>query len=171
MRKAHPLRLSAAAAIALAVWLAWPSRNVHGNPLQEKLLSQCVTANGMTVRLYEGNGGATTAYWYTVTTQGGVLDPERQVLFTYASPALESVACAGSGIRVAGELRTFSFPEVQIRALRDQPLALWRGVEKSGVTVQPMTITRYVLAAALSVVALVLLVLARRRPAAEADAA
>jgi hypothetical protein len=84
----------------LGLWLLLPGRNIAGNPSFEREIRRCRLPNGDLVRLYEGNGGATTAFWYTVTHDGGWLSPERQVLFSYGSPEVKEIACGPSGVEL-----------------------------------------------------------------------
>jgi hypothetical protein len=84
----------------LGLWLLLPGRNAAGNPSLEREIRRCNLPNGDLVRLYEGNGGATTAFWYTVTHDSGWLSPERQVLFSYGSPEVQEIACGPSGVEL-----------------------------------------------------------------------
>ncbi len=154
--------------MAAAIWLAWPSRNFHGNPALERVTAECRTAAGTVVRVYEGNGGATSAYWYTVTAQGGFYTPERQVLFAYGSPVIDSLSCGGDGVRLVAQTRTLTMSEADIARLRHEPRTYWRGTEKPLGT-QPLTLARYGLAAVLALISVALWVFRRRKAALETD--
>jgi hypothetical protein len=84
----------------LGVWLLLPGRNIAGNPSFEREVRRCRLPDGDLVRLYEGNGGATTAFWYTVTHDGGWLSPERQILFSYGSPEVQEIGCSPVGVEL-----------------------------------------------------------------------
>lgn len=115
------------------VWLAvaaccWPTgRNpAGGNPDQETLLTTCATG-GWQVRLYEGDGGATTAYWSTVTVERPGR-PERQVFFAYADPLVDALVCDDAGVELrAGGALVRELAVGELEALRSQPISLWRG--------------------------------------------
>src|SRR3954467_4236823 len=91
--------------LTLGVWLLLPSRNVLGNPAFETLQGSCRIAHGTLVRLYRGDGGATTGYWYSVTTQPGFPWTERQIYGAYSSPVVESVSCHGDSVSLHGQLQ------------------------------------------------------------------
>lgn len=85
--------------IASGLYLLLPGRNVFGNPAFEREFQRCsVPGSGEVVRLYEGNGGATTAFWYTVTFDEGWLARERQIFFAYGSPEIKRVVCRGDAV-------------------------------------------------------------------------
>jgi len=117
---------AASALLLIAGWLALPSRNVYGNPWAEELKQDCAFSNGTKARLYLGNGGATTAYWYTVTVETGLLSPERQVAFSYSEPTLSELECRDDRLVISGgERLVIAASEFADR--RDAPLIYWRG--------------------------------------------
>ena len=117
----------AAALTAIAIWLALPSRNAFGNPSMEEQISSCSTSEGNEIRLYRGNGGATTAYWYTVISEGGLFEREKQILFTYSSPEITSIDCEGAALNVSGRAYSAKFSSDQLAVLRQAPHVYWRG--------------------------------------------
>jgi hypothetical protein len=113
--------------VVAAVWLAVPSRNVYGNPWSEQLVHECALADGTRARLYAGDGGgATTAFWYSVTVENGLLAPERQVAFSYSAPTLSELECRDDRIVVSGGDRII-IATSDLKARRDAPLTYWRG--------------------------------------------
>ena len=102
---------------ALLIWLLIldlkTSRNYRGNPAFETLKAECVLSGGEKVRLYEGNGGATTAYWYTVTFETTSVS-EQQVIFSYAYPTIESLSCEDQQIQIdpIGGKQTFTIDDL-----------------------------------------------------------
>ncbi len=146
---------------ALALWAAWPSRNAHGNPSLEHLLAQCRTSSGTSVRLYEGNGGATTDFWYTVTVTSTTLGAERQVLFVDGSPVLRGLACNTAGVQIETASTAIAIAETEFAALRGQPRAIWRGKERD-IGTNPLIQMQRNLAALCAVAAIASLFLARR---------
>lgn len=119
-----------------AAWLAWPSRNQHGNPEMESLISSCRTSEPMTVRLYRGNGGATVAHWYSVTVESDTLGNEKQVLFAYRLPKLQSIECADDKLRIQGEAFSRTIDVLELQRLRNTPEQYWDGT-KSHRGIQP----------------------------------
>jgi hypothetical protein len=123
----YALAGSIAALLAAAVWLMLPGRNVHGNPWLEEPIASCSLPSGVLARFYEGNGGATTDYWYTITVRGGGFKSERQIFFAYGLPKIESLECASGEVRLIGESEHYRLPERAFEALRGEPMSFWRG--------------------------------------------
>jgi hypothetical protein len=146
-----------------AVWLVLPGRNMYGNPWSEELKQTCMLPDGTTARLYLGNGGATTAFWYTVTVQSGLLSPERQIAFSYSSPAWETLSCGTGVISVSGDGSTITFSPSDLSLRRRSPLTYWRGELEIAQPTWTVIDTARSLAAAASAVAAVWLVVAARR--------
>ncbi len=117
--------------MATAAWLAWPSRNQHGNPDMEELLGSCKTDELVTARLYKGNGGATTSYWYSVTLEGDALGKEKQVLFSYASPELHAIECVGDAAIVKGSGFSKRIEVTAFQQLREEPAQFWSGKQET----------------------------------------
>jgi len=147
--------------LLLACWAAWPSRNLHGNPSLEHLLAQCATFSGDVVRLYEGNGGATTNYWYTVTVTPRSFASERQILFAYGSPVLRGLTCGAEAVHIETDAAPISIPESKFAHLHERPRALWHNTERD-VGTQPFLNARRALAAAFAVCAVIAFYLGRR---------
>lgn len=126
---------------AAGMWFLWPGRNVFGNPAMEDMEQSCRVPNTRAiVRMYTGSGGATTATWYSVTFEEGLLGRERQIFYTYSSPSITSVACHSEGVTVSTSGGTFNYSLEQIRSqLRREPVGFWRGRREKPST-QPLTV-------------------------------
>ena len=116
-----------AALLAAGVFLSYPERNLYGSPSWEELTQTCTTPDGTTVRLYVGNAGATTSFWYSVTTGAGFLSLEKQVMYAYGSPKLSAITCARNLITIFSPEQEFSFTEAELLVLRDTPRAYSQG--------------------------------------------
>lgn len=117
--------------IALGLYFLVPGRNAFGNPLFERELQRCsIPGSSEVLRLYEGNGGATTAFWYTVTFDGGWLSRERQIFYSYGNPEVKRIACREDAVDLIleeGEPPE-SLPLQKVRReLRSRPIALSMG--------------------------------------------
>jgi hypothetical protein len=140
------LRWTAALSLcALGIYLLWPPRNLFGNPADEKLLQRCTLTDGAEVRLYQGNGGATVAFWYTVTHARGWREPERQIFYAYGYPEIRGIACRPDGVALTladglGERRE-SLSLARVRGeLRRRPVTLSRGERLEGGGLRPANI-------------------------------
>ena len=109
--------------LAAGVWLSYPERNLYGSASWGELTQTCTTPDGTTVRLYVGNAGATTSFWYSVTTESGFLSLERQVMYAYSSPKLSAITCTRNLVVISSPEYEFSFTEAELQALRDTPRA------------------------------------------------
>ncbi|PWB68257.1 hypothetical protein C3F09_11995 [candidate division GN15 bacterium] len=114
------------------MWLLLPTRNKVGNPKSESLIQQCGLPSGAgIVRLYLGDGGATTAFWYTVTLDDGPLSFERQIFFSYSEPDICSIECMGDSILL--NCNFWTEPKIAIplseakTTLRQRPIVYYRG--------------------------------------------
>jgi len=118
MRKASAL-VQCILALLLAILgikLLLPDRNVWGNPQLETLMMQCqIPSTEAIIRLYQGNGGATVAYWYSVTFDNGKFLGEKQIFHTYAYPSIKSIDCRADGVTVLADEQTFNFNLEQIK--------------------------------------------------------
>lgn len=82
------------------LYCAAPSRNVAGNPHFETLIDSCTLDPSKAVaRLYQGNGGATTAFWYTATLDPAGWSPERQIYYSYRTGP-KSLLCDSDGLHL-----------------------------------------------------------------------
>jgi hypothetical protein len=140
------LRWSSALGLcALGIYFLLPSRNLFGNPADERELQHCNLADGAEVRLYEGNGGATMAFWYTVTHARGWREPERQIFYAYGYPEIRGVACQSDAVVLtlsdgSGE-RQEALPLARIRReFRHRPVTLSRGERLEGRGLRPVSI-------------------------------
>jgi hypothetical protein len=104
--------------LAGSAWLCMPRRS-H---TFAELRSQCRWRDGVTVRFWEGNGGATTAFWYSVTVQPGMPWTEREVFFSYSNPVVASVTCEPEGIVVTANGTALTLKAVDL--LSDPPSSL-----------------------------------------------
>jgi hypothetical protein len=131
-------------ALALAIWgikQLLPERNVFGNPQSETLVTQCqIPATKATVRLYEGNGDATVANWYSVTLDGGSFSREKQFFYTYGWPSIKSIECRAAEVVIITEDKRFNLALKQIKnELIHQPMGSYKG-EPQKPFVQPLRI-------------------------------
>src|SRR5262245_62058671 len=119
--------LSASFALA-ALWLLAPSRNAAGNPSFEERQDSCTEpTSGTDFTLYRGNGGATVAFWYTVTANPLGLARERQVFFSYSSPVITGLTCAPKSIELVSDPSNIMLDMEHLEDLREHPLAYWEG--------------------------------------------
>lgn len=131
-------------ALALAIWgikQLLPERNVFGNPELEKLVTQCqIPAAQLTVRLYEGNGDATVANWYSVTLEGGNFSREQQFFYTYGWPSIKSIECRSTEVVIIAEDKRFNLTLKQIKhELIHHPMGFYKGQPQESF-VQPLRI-------------------------------
>jgi hypothetical protein len=130
---------------ALGIYLLLPPRNLFGNPADEQQLQRCTLADGAEIRLYQGNGGATTAFWYTVTHAKGWREPERQIFYAYGYPEIRAIACRPDAVVLTladgfGE-RSESLSLARVhRELRHRPVTLSRGERLEGRGLRPASI-------------------------------
>jgi hypothetical protein len=105
-------------------------RNTFGNPAIEDLLEQCrLSASGATVRLYRGNGGATTEFSYSVTFQAGSQKPEQQFFYAYGAPAIEHIECKNGEVTLVfldGDTRTIFASQIT-NFLLNRPIGFHNG--------------------------------------------
>jgi hypothetical protein len=109
-----------------------PGRNVAGNPSMERLVQRCTLPGSTVIRLYRGEGGATVAFWYTLTRERPGA-PEQQFWFSYAEPAVAGIACRPGGVlsveldeRGPVQRETYTAGRIE-RDLVPRPLVYWRG--------------------------------------------
>ena len=112
-------------------WLAFSGRGVLGHlPGAETVIDSCQSSRGETIRLYEGNLGATTAYWYRVTLQSSFFATERRFFQAYSRPVIESVDCLEDSVALRGPHGrtefTFSLSQVSSQLLAE-PLSFYYG--------------------------------------------
>lgn len=119
--------------VATGVYLAVPSRNAHGNPWREREMASCILSDSAEVKLYQGEAGAGSATWYSVTHNPKGLEPERQILYRYRSPGLYDVVCDAGGVVIQTDGEPITISTAQARQLRewppgDRPPRLWRWI-------------------------------------------
>jgi hypothetical protein len=116
---------------ACARQAAAPARDaVAGNPAMETLLQRCtVPGTSTTIRLYRGNGGATTAFWYSLTRERPG-SRETEFWSSYGTPVVTGIACRAGGVELIGErasaVATLTADAIE-RDLVPRPLVYWRG--------------------------------------------
>lgn len=115
----------AAGLAAFALWIAIPGRNAQGNPFLEDEIDRCTTPSGTTFRLYQGNGGATTSFWFTLTSKHGIFSREKQIVYSYDSPEFRSVSCTNDQTILAGPKTTIRFGTSELTAMRNTPMSYW----------------------------------------------
>lgn len=143
MRKASAL-VQCILALLLAIWgvkLLLPDRNVWGNPQLETLMMQCqIPSTEAVIRLYQGNAGATVAYWYSVTFDNGKFPTEKQIFHTYAYPSIQSIDCRPDEVTVLADEQSWTFSLKEIKnQLINQPIGFYRG-EPQQKSIQPLRI-------------------------------
>jgi hypothetical protein len=99
------------------------------------LLNSCeVPATGDTIRLYEGNGGATTAFWYLATIQHPDDSAEYMFFHAYGSPFISDVECSTDSTTLIDDGRysggvhrewVFSLPEIEEDLIYDPYQLEW----------------------------------------------
>jgi hypothetical protein len=81
------------------------------------------------VRLYRGSGGASTAFWYSLTRERPGAR-ELQVWFSYASPEVTGLVCRRGEVELRGTapapVATLTGDAIE-RDLVPRPLVYWRG--------------------------------------------
>jgi uncharacterized protein YjeT (DUF2065 family) len=138
--------------VASGVYLVIPGRNVHGNPWREREIASCLLSDSAEVTLYQGDAGASSPNWYSVTHNPKGLEPERQILYRYRSPGLYDVVCDSAGFIIQTDGRPIAISKAQARQLRQRP---------SGA--QPLQLLRWLVGGALILAGGVLLWFLRPR--------
>ena len=125
----------------LGVKLLLPDRNVWGNPQFETLMMQCqIPSTEAIIRLYQGNGGATVAYWYSVTFDYGKFLGEKQIFYAYAYPSIQSIDCRADEVTVLADEQSWTFSLKEIKnQLINQPIGFYKG-ETQQKSIQPLRI-------------------------------
>lgn len=117
--------------LVLALWFLLPGRNQYGNPSMEQQASSCSCADGLIIRLYKGEEGATVAFWYTVTAEGGLFEREQQILFAYDSPVISNLSCEEGRVHLDGGAFRATLNSEDIKAMRQRPRHYWKGQLRS----------------------------------------
>lgn len=81
--------------LAGGLWLILSGKSIlHLLPLPEMEIGHCrIPGTGAVIRLYEGNLGATTSYWYTVTYQQNYFASEQTIFSSYGEPWYMGMNC------------------------------------------------------------------------------
>jgi hypothetical protein len=127
-------------------YLLVPSRNAHGNPWREREMASCMLPDTAEVILYEGDAGASSPNWYSVTHNPKGLEPERQIIYHVGVPGMYDVVCDSAGIVIQTDGQAITLSTAQVRQLRQQR----RGV-------QPLQLLLWVAGGALILAGAVLL--------------
>jgi hypothetical protein len=133
----YALRLFAIGLLACGVWLAVPRRG-H---LSEELLSSCRLEKGEVARLFRGNGGVTTAFWYSVTVQPEMPWTEREVFHSYSAPALTGLSCTGDHVVVTSPSAAWNIDASDVVAGRSDPVTFSYGHEYAGVSRRGLSVS------------------------------
>jgi hypothetical protein len=117
--------------VASGVYLVVPSRNAHGNPWREREMASCMLSDSAEVKLYQGDAGASSANWFSVTHNPKGLERERQILYRYRSPGLYDLVCDSAGVVIQTDGEPITISTAQARQLRqwprgEQPSRVWR---------------------------------------------
>jgi hypothetical protein len=86
-------------------------------------------SSGSVVRLFEGNGGATTAFWYSVTVQPGGPWTEREAFLAYSEPVVTGISCQGETIEVRPADGAWRIDAASFERGTLVPVRYWRGEE------------------------------------------
>jgi hypothetical protein len=123
------------ASIAIGVLLltasAWLSVPRRGHPFEE-LRSECRWQDGTRVRSWQGNGGATTAFWYSVTTQTSMPWTEREIFFSYSSPIVTSMTCESDGVVIIADGTAWTLKATDLLSNQPRSLQFDHGQQTSG---------------------------------------
>jgi hypothetical protein len=90
----------------LVLWGTWLALPRHSHTFED-LESSCRLRPGTLVRFFMGNGGATTAFWYSITVQPGAPWTEREVFHSYREPVVTAMVCHGETVSVSSATRTW----------------------------------------------------------------
>jgi hypothetical protein len=94
---------------------------------------QSIPGTDSVVRLYQGNGGATVSFWYSVTFRESLLQWERQFFYSYSYPSVRVIECHKDGVELvldsAGTSRTIPIAEIKGELMK-HPLILVDGKEE-----------------------------------------
>jgi hypothetical protein len=93
----------------------------------EEQEGSCSFGDGQTIRLYKGGAGATVAFWYSVTAEGGLFEREKQILFAYGSPVISSLSCEESRVELEGVQFRAVLEAEDIKDMRENPRQYWKG--------------------------------------------
>ncbi|TET53809.1 MAG: hypothetical protein E3J64_02970 [Anaerolineales bacterium] len=131
------LALLALVSLACGSLLVASGRGVLGHlPGAEVVIDECyLPGKGGTIRLYEGNVGATTSFWYLATLQRNFFAAERSFFQAYGHPPISSIDCQGGAVDLVGTGGDveFSFGLDRIESeLLDAPLSFYYGEVAAG---------------------------------------
>jgi hypothetical protein len=94
----------------------------------ETLTEACRLDDGTLVRFFIGNGGATTAIWYSVTAQPGMMPwSERRLFSAYSRPQVTGVSCQKDDVVVRGSDQQWVVAAQDVLAGRAGPIRYRHG--------------------------------------------
>ncbi len=132
----------------------------------ETLQATCQVGDRATVRLYEGNAGATSSFWYSVTVQTGGPWTERQVFLANGFPVVTHIACDREGVGISAEGMTWSVAVASVEQGPSTPIQYNRGTPTTGFRTGiwgPPEVTRTIVGGIACAGGVALLVVAFRR--------
>jgi hypothetical protein len=109
----------------LVLWGTWLALPRHGHSFED-LESSCRLGSGSLIRFFIGDGGATTAVWYSITAQTGASWSERELFYAYGEPVITGMRCQGETVSVSSASRTWLL-DSNLLAQEASPTAYWRG--------------------------------------------
>ena len=68
--------------VVSGAYLIVPGRNAQGNPWREREMASCVLSDSAEVTLYQGDAGASSPNWYSITHDPKGLEPIRRAAGT-----------------------------------------------------------------------------------------
>lgn len=137
-------------------------------PFVELEIAQCrISATNEIIRIYEGNGGATTAFWYKVTYQENYFSTEKTILTTYGTPDYGLVNCQTNSIELipiySDEKPKYIQYELIRTSLVDEPIGIDWGKPADRLPNTPFgRIVKISLGAVISLVGLAVITFRRR---------
>jgi len=97
------------------------------NHLFETLRSSCRVHDRVTVRFYVGSGGATTSFWYSVTSQTRWSWSEREVFYAYGEPIVTATECEGGALKITAPDAVWSLTVDELLAGSSPPFLYYNG--------------------------------------------
>lgn len=116
-----------------SVWLLLPWHPLLDLLGFEQPIAECqIPTTNSVVRVYEGNGGATTALSYVVTFQAHRFAREHDIFYAYGWPVARGVRCRSETITLVTIDKPLSFSVDKVQhELVDDPLYYYRGQLRS----------------------------------------
>jgi hypothetical protein len=111
--------------VVSGVYLIVPGRNAQGNPWREREMASCVLSDSAEVTLYQGDAGASSPNWYSITHDPKGLEPERQIIYRLGSPGMYDVVCDSAGFTIQTDGQPITISTAQARQLRHRSPGAW----------------------------------------------